>query len=254
MKVQILTLVGFFLVASCAIEIAQAEDETPMATAVAAAMKAEIRGDDVDRDANRKPIETLDFFGITPQMKVLELIPGGGWYTKILGLALRDEGELNVALFTNRAEELVKQEGMDKVEVIGTSEIEVVDGNLPRLRSINEFTFNESGYDAILTFRNMHNFDDVGRMNVNRASFAALKSGGIYGVVDHTRRHNEVHNDENRRRADPVTIIEEVQAAGFVFAGSSDLHYRATDELTKEVGEDGVSGNSDRFTFLFRKP
>ena len=88
----------------------------------------------------------------------------------------------------------------------------------------------------------MHNFDDVGRMNVNRASFAALKSGGIYGVVDHTRRHNEVHNDENRRRADPVTIIEEVQAAGFVFAGSSDLHYRATDELTKEVGEDGVSG------------
>jgi len=51
-----------------------------------------------------------------------------------------------------------------------------------------------------------------------------------------------------------VTIIKEVQAAGFEFVDFSDLHYRPTDDLTKEVGEDGVSGNSDRFTFLFRKP
>ena len=255
MNPRLIALTSCFCVMSSFAFLSDVSAQTEMATAVKSAMQSELRTeDDTDRDANRKPVETLDFFGITPDMKVLELIPGGGWYTKVLGPALREQGELHVSLFTNRAEELIKEPSMDKVKVVGTSEIEIEDGNLPRLRTINEFTFNESGFDAVLTFRNMHNFDDVGRMNINKASFQALNSGGIYGVVDHTRRHNEVHNDENRRRADPVTIIKEVQAAGFEFVDYSDLHYRASDELIKEVGEDGVSGNSDRFTFLFRKP
>ena len=254
MKFRLLTLAYFFIAASGVMQVSHAQSETAMAVVVKAAMQGDIREDDVDRDANRKPVETLDFFGITPEMKVLELIPGGGWYTKLLGPALREKGELHVSLFTNRAEALIEAPSMDKVKIVGTSEVEVSDGNLPRLRTINQFTFNESGYDAVLTFRNMHNFDDVGRMHINEASFKALKSGGIYGVVDHTRRHNEAHSDDSRRRADPVTIIKEVQAAGFEFVDFSDLHYRPTDDLTKEVGEDGVSGNSDRFTFLFRKP
>lgn len=255
MKIRLLAVLACFFVISSLASLSYAADETAMAKAVKAAMQSELREEgDTARDANRKPVETLDFFGITPDMKVLELIPGGGWYTKILGPALREQGELSVSLFASRLEELLKDPSMDKVKVVGTSEIEVVDGNLPRLRTINEFTFEESGFDAVLTFRNQHNFDDVGRMRINEASFAALKSGGIYGVVDHTRRHNEVHNDDNRRRADPVTIIKEVQAAGFEFVDYSDLHYRPSDQLTQEVGEVGVTGNSDRFTFLFRKP
>ena len=256
MKYRIFTLLSLFCAVAGMTQASYAEqDESAMAAAVKVAMSSDARdADEKDRDANRKPVETLDFFGITPQMKVLELIPGGGWYTKLLAPALREEGEFHVSLFARRVEELVKEPGFDKITIVETSEVEVVDGNLPRLRTINEFTFNESDYDAVLTFRNMHNFDDVGRMNVNDAVFLALKSGGIYGVVDHTRRHNEVHTDDNRRRADPVTIIKEVQAAGFEFVDYSDLHFRSTDDLTQEVGVDGVSGNTDRFTFLFRKP
>jgi predicted methyltransferase len=106
----------------------------------------------------------------------------------------------------------------------------------------------------VLTFRNMHNFSELGRKNVNEAVFNALKSGGLYGVIDHTRRHNAPFYSESRRRVDPVQIIKEVQAVGFEFVDYSDLHYRPDDELRYEVGRKSVSGNTDRFTLLFRKP
>ena len=105
-----------------------------------------------------------------------------------------------------------------------------------------------------LTFRNVHNFGADGRAIMHREAFEALKSGGVYGVVDHSRRHMEPDNHENRRRIDPVLVIREVLAAGFEFVDYSDLHYRADDELEYEVGRRSVSGNTDRFTFLFRKP
>jgi predicted methyltransferase len=64
----------------------------------------------------------------------------------------------------------------------------------------------------------------------------------------------EIMTNENRRRADPVQIIHEVLAAGFVFVDFTDLHYRPDDELRYEVGRKTVTGNTDRFTLLFRKP
>ena len=64
----------------------------------------------------------------------------------------------------------------------------------------------------------------------------------------------EPENRENRRRIDPVMIIKEMLDVGFEFVGYSDLHYRADDELEYEVGRRSVTGNTDRFTPLFRKP
>ena len=61
-------------------------------------------------------------------------------------------------------------------------------------------------------------------------------------------------NDENGRRVDPVLVIKEVEAAGFEFVDYSNLHYKADDELRYEVGRKSVTGNSDRFTLLFKKP
>ena len=114
--------------------------------------------------------------------------------------------------------------------------------------------FGEDRFDMALTFRNMHNFTDDGRAMLNAAVFRALKPGGIYGVVDHTRRHMQPGTDENWRREDPVRTIKEVQAAGFEFVDYSDLHYRADDELRYEVGRKSVTGNTDRFTLKFRRP
>ena len=97
-------------------------------------------------------------------------------------------------------------------------------------------------------------FNAEARAIINEQVFKSLKSGGIYGVVDHTQRHMEPISNESRRRLDPVLVIKEIQAAGFVFEDYSDLHFKPDDELRYEVGRKSVTGNSDRFTILFRKP
>jgi predicted methyltransferase len=222
---------------------------------VEAALAAESRPQaDVERDRNRKPLETLSFFGLEDDMTVLELIPGGGWYTRVLAPVLAENGKLYVSIGTRRVSESVLTEpGFEKVEVIETdANIRRPEGS--RYYALDDFEFGISGVDMVLTFRNVHNFDPESRARMNRAVFDALKPGGLYGVVDHTKRHMEPENPENRRRVDPVQVIKEMLDIGFEFAGYSDLHYRPDDELRYEVGRRTVTGNTDRFTFLFRKP
>lgn len=222
---------------------------------VAAALAAESRPDaDVERDRNRRPLETLQFFGLEDDMRVLELIPGGGWYTRVLAPVLADNGELFVAIGTGRVEERVLTEpGFDKVVVLDEgANLRREEGD--RFYSVDDFTFGVSGLDMVLTFRNLHNFSPEARKVMNTEVFKALKSGGVYGVVDHTRRHMEPLDPENGRRIDPVLVIKEMLDVGFEFEGFTDLHYRADDELEYEVGRRSVSGNTDRFTLKFVKP
>ena len=219
------------------------------------AMAADIRSEaDLARDRNRKPVETLAFFQLSDDMRVLELVPGGGWYTKLLAPVLRENGELYVAIGTNNVQQnLVPQPGFDHIKVIDIG-VEMERTGPFRTNFIPSFEFGISDVDLAVTFRNMHNFTPEGRENMNAAVFAALKSGGLYGVIDHTLRHMEPMTRENRRRADVVQIIREAQAAGFELVDYSDLHYRPDDELRFEVGRATVTGNTDRFTLLFRKP
>jgi predicted methyltransferase len=219
------------------------------------AMAADIRSEaDLARDRNRKPVETLAFFQLSDDMRVLELVPGGGWYTKLLAPVLRENGELYVAIGTNNVQQnLVPQTGFDHIKVIDIG-VEMERTGPFRTNFIPSFEFGISDVDLAVTFRNMHNFTPEGRENMNAAVFAALKSGGLYGVIDHTLRHMEPMTRENRRRADVVQIIREVLAAGFELVGYSDLHYRPDDELRFEVGRATVTGNTDRFTLLFQKP
>jgi len=220
-----------------------------------AAMQAEVRTEaEVERDPNRKPVETLEFFGLQDDMKVVELLPGGGWYTKLLAPVLAENGEFYVALGTSRvSESLLGQEGFDKVGVLAE------DAKIYRPEGSPSYVLEMNGLgvtdvDIVFTFRNYHNFGPEGRAAMNAAAYEALKPGGIYDVVDHTRRHMESDNPENRRRIDPVLAIREIQAAGFELVDFSDLHYRPDDELRYEVGRKTVTGNTDRWTMKFRKP
>ena len=217
-------------------------------------LAAEGRPDaDKARDANRKPLDTLEFFKLEPNQRVLELIPGGGWYTRILAPVLREKGKLYVALGTQGIEGgLLKEAGFDKVEVANI-EADLARGSGRRLDGTTA-NFNLENLDLVLTFRNLHNFDAGGRNAINKAAYNALKPGGYYGVVDHTRRHNEPESADNWRRMDPVAMILEIQAAGFKLVDMSDLHYRENDALNLEVGNEGVTGKTDRFTLLFQKP
>ena len=222
---------------------------------VEAALAAESRPQaDRDRDDNRMALYTLKFFGLKDDMRVLELLPGGGWYTRVLAPVLADNGKLYVALGSGRVEErLIGTPGFEDVEALDTNE------NLHRPQGerfyvMDSFEFGVSDLDMVLTFRNMHNFSAEGRNTMNQQVFKSLKSGGLYGVVDHTKRHMEAMDGENRRRIDPVLVIKEMLDIGFEFVDYSDLHFRADDELEYEVGRRSVSGNTDRFTMLFQKP
>jgi predicted methyltransferase len=182
------------------------------------------------------------------------LLPGGGWYTKLLVPAVREHGQYYAALGTKRiSESLLGQPGFERAQVIAE------DSEVYRKEGDRSYTLETNGLgvtdvDMVLTFRNYHNFGAEGRAAMNKAAFDALKSGGIYAVVDHTRRHMEEDNAENRRRMDPVLAIHEIEAAGFKFADFSDLHLRLDDELRYEVGRKTVTGNTDRWTFKFVKP
>jgi len=219
------------------------------------AMKAEARSEkDKDRDRNRRPVETLEFLGIQEDMKVLELIPGGGWYTALLAPALKDKGKLYLGMAGDRIKDgLLKQKGFSKVETV-SNDSKWASNKEEKRYDLSNINFDVKNIDAVLTFRNYHNLSLATRTAVNVEALKALKPGGIYGIVDHTRRHMQSENDENGRRVDPVLVIKEVEAAGFEFVDYSNLHYKADDELRYEVGRKSVTGNSDRFTLLFKKP
>ncbi len=232
---------------------AQAANEIDMKVEAALASDSRPQADR-DRDRNRRAAETLDFFGLKDNMRVMELLPGGGWYTRVLAPVLAENGQLYVALGTERVSTTVLTEpGFEKVVRLETDEkLHRPDG--ARFYVMDEFDFGVEDLDMVLTFRNLHNFTPDVRAIMNREVFESLKSGGVYGAIDHTRRHMEQLDNENRRRIDPVLVIKEMLDLGFEFVDYSDLHFRGDDELEYEVGRRSVSGNTDRFTFLFRKP
>ncbi len=247
----------FFLSALLMISagMAFADDFDAVEAKLKTAMAAEIRTDaEKERDRNRRPVQTLEFFGLRDNMKIVELIPGGGWYTKLLAPVVKDNGEYYAAFGTGRiAKSLDGKPGFEDVQIVAEdSKMYRKEG--ARTYSLETTSLGVTDADMVLTFRNYHNFDAEGRAAMNNASFDALKSGGVYAVVDHTRRHMEGDTPENRRRMDPVQAIHEIEAAGFEFVDYSDLHYRADDELRFEVGRKTVTGNTDRWTLKFVKP
>jgi predicted methyltransferase len=232
-----------------------ADDFDAVEAKLKTAMAADIRTDkEKERDRNRRPIATLKFFGLRDDMKIVELVPGGGWYTKLLAPVVKENGEYYAALGTGRiSKSLATEPGFEHMQIVST------DSKLYRKEGDKFYTLETEGLgvtdaDMVLTFRNYHNFGAEGRAAMNKASFDALKSGGIYAVVDHTRRHMEADNSENRRRVDPVLAIHEIETAGFEFVDYSDLHLRLDDELRYEVGRKSVTGNTDRWTLKFVKP
>lgn len=222
---------------------------------LAEAMDSPIRtGAEKARDANRLPEQTLAFMGFRDDLRVLELFPGTGWYTKLLAPILAERGELYLALSTGRVEAVIEQTPeLATARVLDVSPAMSSTG-VRGIFELEPFSFWLEDLDLVLTFRNTHNLTPEGRANLNEAVYDALRPGGLYGVVDHSRRHMEPDGPENRRRVDPVRLIHEMLEAGFEFVSWSDLHYRPDDQLRYEVGRHTVKGNTDRFTLLFRKP
>ncbi len=235
--------------------VGQPTDPTPFQQLVIEAMQSDIRTDeDRARDANRMPAEVLEFFRMREDMVVIEMLPARGWYSKILGPVLKGKGKLYVThppgRYMDAFQPAKELPGMENVVELDWNGYPSPTGGF--FDPTNEWDVEP--VDLVLTFRNYHNFSSEDRMAVNRTVFDALKPGGYYGIVDHTRRHMEAKNDVNGRRVDPVLNIKEVQDAGFVLVDFSDLLARPGDALVYEVGNPEVRGQSDRYALLFQKP
>ena len=221
-----------------------------------AAMKMGYRTDaERARDSDRKAPEALAFMGLRDNMKVVEFFPARqAWFTKILGPVLADKGQL----WLIDSDSTYKSWGdLLKNPVFKTTKTITVDSSYNREErryNLGEFAIPFKDADLFLNIREYHNFNVADKARLNKSAFDALKSGGRYVVIDHTRRHMQPEDGALFRREDPVKVILEVQAAGFVLEKAADMYYSPADALSLEVGDASVTNRTDRFFLVFRKP
>ncbi|MBC7684787.1 MAG: class I SAM-dependent methyltransferase [Bdellovibrionales bacterium] len=241
------------------------------------ALKAAIASKDrtpanVVRDAARHPYETLTFFGIKPTMTVVELSPGGGWYTEILAPYLRDKGKLILAGESATS----TSEGAKKAAARMTTKLDANPGIYGKVqRGVfevpREYNFAPANsVDMVVTFRNIHNWTGEGDkvQEVFKSVHTALKKGGIFGVVDH-RAPAAKPVDPNSGYLHEAEVIKMIEKAGFKLVAKSEVNANPKDTADhpkgvwtlppvlalKDVDRDKYMaiGESDRMTLKFVK-
>lgn len=231
-------------------------------------LNSDIRVESSERDKFRNPKDTLSFFKINPSQTVVELAPGGGWYTEILAPYLKDHGKLIAAHYNPEQGDYFKR-SRDKYDAkLASNEIYEQVEVVHLLESYGE----NGTADLVLTFRNLHNW--IGREDIDTvlsSSYAVLKSGGLFGVVDH--RAKPETSLEDMRKSGYMTeayAIELIEKAGFKLVDSSEVNANPKDTKDHERGVWTLPpslrlgdqdrdryleiGESDRFTLLFQKP
>lgn len=233
-----------------------AQSLTPLQQKVQAVMAMDHRTDaELARDADRDPVAALDFIGLEDDMTVIEFLPAGqAYYAKILGPVLRDNGHHFVVDNQSTFDSWGDWTEMDMFAMTHQVPFENVYSRTLGRYEPGELNFGvgDGSADMFLHFREYHNYDVADNGRINAKVFDTLKSGGSYVVIDHTRRHMQEETGALSRREDPVDVILQVQAAGFVLDRASDMFFEESDDLTLEVGQ--IPNMTDRFFLVFKKP
>ena len=223
------------------------------------------------RDVHRHPRETLEFFGIQSGMTVVELSPGAGWYSEILAPYLGSEGRLVAgAPSATGPGARYRQRFVERVE---RSPLLFANVSMATLSPPDAIDLGESGSaDAVLTFRNTHNWAMRGQeAAVYQAAFDVLKPGGVFGVVQHRARPGtDASETASSGYVAEAHVIATAEAAGFVLEERSEINANPNDTTEHPEGvwtlppilrlgdqdrERYVEiGESDRMTLRFRKP
>ena len=230
------------------------------------------------RDRFRHPKETLTFFGLRQDMTVVEIWPGGGWYTEVLAPVLKGKGKLYAAQYgPNPAFDYQREENAALKDKAAKNPGVFGEVQFTGLWAPNELTIAPaSTADLVVTFRNVHNWlaPDYKQdpATLFGAFFKALKPGGILGIVDH--RWPDPKTEDPKAANGYVSeerVISLAKAAGFELVGSSAVNRNPKDthdhkngvwtllpDLSVPQGEDKQKyidiGESDRMTLKFRKP
>jgi len=230
------------------------------------------------RDAFRHPAQTLAFFEVTPEKRVAELFPGGGWYTKVLAPYIATGNGTYIAVNSDPGDNERRQQGLQRFKDAHSDTS--IYGNIQHNLVGTERPMAEAGtLDVVLTFRNVHNLMPGGNTEAFFANaYASLKPGGIFGVVEH-RANTDVEQDPQARsgyvREDFVIAVAE--KVGFEFDSKSEVNANPEDTKDHPFGvwtlppvkrsaprgetnpdfdrtKYDAIGESDRMTIKFRKP
>jgi predicted methyltransferase len=240
------------------------------------ALKAAIAGEhrsaaNKARDAARHPYETLSFFGIKPNMTVVELVPGGGWYTEILAPYLRQNGKYiaaGQAFVPEKRGGMALKAKFDAAPAVYDKAVPAV-FEPPATYQIAA----PNSVDMVLTFRNLHNWVGNGEESLKttfKEIHKVLKPGGVLGIVDH-RLPSAMTQDAKASSGyvHEAWVIKTVESAGFKLAGKSEVNANPKDKAYHEKGvwtlppvlankdkdreKNMAIGESDRMTLKFVK-
>ncbi|HEX5340181.1 MAG TPA: methyltransferase [Gammaproteobacteria bacterium] len=224
------------------------------------------------RDKYRHPKQTLEFFGLQPGMMVVELWPGGGWYTEILAPVLHDRGKLIAASVPARgygeSDTARKYAAMLAATPAVYGKVKLIDFMPPGKMSLGA----DGSADMVLTFRNLHNWQGIkGIEPVFQSAFRVLKHGGVFGVVEHRAPAGKSVEQTFHSGYMPVDyVIREAEQAGFKLVAQSEINANPKDTKDypkgvwtlppsftlgdKQRAKYTAIGESDRMTLKFVKP
>jgi len=226
------------------------------------------------RDVYRHPKETLLFFGLAPGMHVVEVWPGGGWYTEVLAPVLRDRGRYYAAHFPVEADHRYYRNAREQYAKKLAQRSDVYDRVVVTelLPPAARAPAPAGSVDLVLTFRNVHNWAEAGFDDAMFSTFfATLRPGGVLGVVEHRAKEGTSRRDMIRTGyMTEAYVIELAVKAGFRLAERSEVNANPRDTRdhprgvwtlppTLRMGEEDrekylAIGESDRMTLRFLKP
>ena len=229
-----------------------------LATVYQAAVSNPARSDaDRLRDASRKPDQILEFFGIEPGMHVLDMFSGGGFYTELVSYVVGPEGHV-----TSHSNEPYAQ-------FVGNEAVtRYSNDRLPNISILmaenNELQLDANSYDAVLLMLSFHDIYHVDVKNgwekIDGPLFLAelykgMKPGAVMGIVDHHAEAGSPRETGNTlHRIDPAIVISDMEAAGFVADGSSNVLRNVDDDYSVNMFDAAVRGKTDRFVMRFVRP
>jgi predicted methyltransferase len=262
MRKPLLSLVAVLGLAACATQPMgppPPPPSGPVAVAIPANIAAALTSParpaaDMARDQDRMPGEVLTFAGVKPGAKVADLIPGTGYFTRLLAKSVGPKGVV-YAYVPDELTKLAKRE--PAVNAIARdpafSNVKVILNTLPNFNAPEKL-------DLVFTAQNYHDMHDkfMGPADlsvVNRQVFKALKPGGVYLVIDHSAEPGTgLRHTEDLHRIDSAVVKSEVTAAGFIFEGESKVLRDPADSRKTNVFDPAIRGKTDQFVFKFRKP
>jgi predicted methyltransferase len=221
---------------------------------ITSAMNDPARAADRKDDARRKMADVMAFTGVKPGDKVLELVPGSGYWTRVFSRIVGPQGHV-YTVWPNETAKFSAKSFANWQELAKSTYT-----NVSLLKQPAAMLSVPQKVDIVFTSQNYHDYHDpfmgpVDMKKFDRQVFDALKPGGVFVVIDHIAPAGSGTSDTNTlHRIDPEVVKQEVESAGFVFDGSSDALVNPKDPLDIKVFDPSIRGHTSQFIYRFRKP